>query len=258
MTEQDKPDRREEYKDQSAAKLAHEVLRLLLVLVWRIILWCIKKVCKGLLWCLDITEKGWDRLHVWWHDNDTQAKVAKIKAGVRNGAKAAGHYALVGAKTAIAGISIALVYAGKWALIGLKATGRGIVVAMKATLQGLLHTKSTAKRLYRLSRVGMRKLKAWNKRRKRQARLSKLKRERAYRQFKANGGMKGVLLNTSNGIKNRIAVFMEEDQDEPGEEAVTEDDLFEESLERGAKEGSKPMEIGKNIVSRVKDLVDPE
>ena len=56
MTEQDKPDRREEYKDQSAAKLAHEVLRLLLVLVWRIILWCIKKVCKGLLWCLDITE----------------------------------------------------------------------------------------------------------------------------------------------------------------------------------------------------------
>ena len=46
MTEQDKPDRREEYKDQSAAKLAHEVLRLLLVLVWRIILWCIKKVCK--------------------------------------------------------------------------------------------------------------------------------------------------------------------------------------------------------------------
>ena len=81
MTEQDKPDRREEYKDQSAAKLAHEVLRLLLVLVWRIILWCIKKVCKGLLWCLDITEKGWDRLNVWWHDNDTQAKVAKIKAG---------------------------------------------------------------------------------------------------------------------------------------------------------------------------------
>lgn len=62
MTEQDKPDRREEYKDQSAAKLAHEVLRLLLVLVWRIILWCIKKVCKGLLWCLDITEKGWGRL----------------------------------------------------------------------------------------------------------------------------------------------------------------------------------------------------
>ena len=67
-----------------------------------------------------------------------------------------------------------------------------------------------------------------------------------------------MLLNTSNGIKDRIAVFMEEDQAEPGEEAVTEDDLFEESLERGAKEGNKPMEIGKNIVSRVKDLVDPE
>ena len=51
---------------------------------------------------------------------------------------------------------------------------------------------------------------------------------------------------------------MEEDQEEAGEDAVTEDDLIEESLEKGANEGNKPMKIGKSIFSHAKQFVDPE
>lgn len=258
MTEQDKPDIREEYNGQSASQLAHEVLRLLLVLLWRIIQWCIRKLCKGLLWCINTTERGWNRLSLWWHDNDTQAKVAKLKAGCRNGLKRAGKYSLIGAKAAMRGLATALVFAGKWSLIALKAAGRGIVRGVKATIKGMLHLRATTKRLYRLSQVGMRSMKAWIKRCGRQARLNKLRRQRAYRQFKENGGMRGVLLNTSNSIKNGISIFMEEDQEEAGEDAVTEDDLIEESLEKDANEGNKPMKIGKSIFSHAKQFVDPE
>ena len=108
MTEEERRHGREEYAGKSASQLARELLRLLLVLIWKFILWLIKKFLKGVLWCIEATEKGCKRLNTWWHANDTQEKVAKIKAWLRKAIKTSIHWSIIAGKATLKGLAIAL------------------------------------------------------------------------------------------------------------------------------------------------------
>ena len=88
--------------------------------------------------------------------------------------------------------------------------------------------------------------------------LSRIRRKRAYQEFRRNGGVKGMLINTSHSIKSGIQMFMEEDQEEAAPDAVTEDDLMEEAMEASANEGKKSVKIGKTFLSHAKNFMDVE
>ena len=51
---------------------------------------------------------------------------------------------------------------------------------------------------------------------------------------------------------------MEEDQEEATPDAVTEDDIMVEALEKGANDGKKPMKIGKTFITHAKNFMDVE
>lgn len=256
MTEEDRHDASHEYNGRSASQLAHELCRLVLVLAWRFIIWLIRRLVKGILWCIRTTEKGLARLNTWWNDNDTQEKKAKIIAWVKMAMRKTGELCVLAGKKAARGALTGLVYAGKGLKIVLKATAIGIVIGTKATIQGIMHMRTTLKRLRRLSAVAYRSIKRWNTRRKRGDRLRQIKRQRALDEFRRNGGMKGIIVKYSNNIRKNITMFMEEDQDESDPDALTNEELMEKTLENGASKGNKRMKIGQSILTHTKDLLD--
>ena len=81
--EEDRQNEHEESTGKSASQLTRELLRLIIVLIWRFLVWLFKRFLKGVLWCMQATEKGCKRLNEWWHDNNTQEKVAKTKAWLK-------------------------------------------------------------------------------------------------------------------------------------------------------------------------------
>lgn len=256
MTEDDRHNSQHEYNGKSASQLMHELCHLMLVLAWRFIIWIVRKVAKGLLWCIKAIEKGLERLRIWWNDHDTQEKKAKVIAWTKWAARKTGEYAIIAGKYALRGIVVGLVYAGKGLKMAAKATAKGLVVGAKAAVQGILHMRTTMKRLKRLAAVAWRAIKRWNEKRKRNALCKKIRRRRAYEEFRRNGGMKGLIVRYSNTIKKNITMFMEEDQDESDPEAVTDEEYMEKTLEKGASEGNKGMKIGKSILSHAKDFIE--
>lgn len=258
MTEEDKQNIQHEYNGKSASQLLHELCRLMLVLVWRFIVWLVKKFLKGLLWCIRAIDNGLTRLKTWWNDNDTQEKKAKIIAWLKRATRKAAELSITAGKLALKGFIIGLKYTGKGLKIALKYTIIGIVASIKATIKGIIHLRTTLKRLRRLASVTKRTLERWTKKQKRQTKLHKIKRQRAYRDFKRNGGVKGVIINYSNNIRKSITMFMEEDQEESEPDAMTDEELMEKALEKGARKGNRGMKIGKSILSHTKNFIDSE
>lgn len=248
----------EEFSERSASQLVRELLRLVFVLIWRFIVWLFKRFLKGVLWCIQVIETGLKRLNDWWHDNDTQEKVAKIKAWLKMAAKTFGRWCVIAAKATAKGTVIAAQATWHGIKIGTKATGKGIVIGAKATVQGILHLRTTLKKTGKLIAQGARATAAWMKRCRRGMKLSRIRRKRYYQEFKRKGGMKGMIVNTSRNVKNSIEMFMEEDQEEATPDAVTEDDLMEEAIEERANEGKRPVQIGKSIFSHAKSFMDVE
>ena len=258
MTEEELHNGHEEYSGKSAVELIRELLKLLLVLLWRFLIWLIKKFLKGVLWCMQTAEKGWDRLNDWWHDNNTQEKVAKIKAWLKRAAKILGQWCIKAGKATIKGLKIGLAATGRGLVIAAKATGKGLVVGVAATIQGIIHLRSTLKTIGRLAVAGFWATIAGLKRCRRSIKLSHIRRKRAYEAFKRNGGMKGVIINSTHNVRSNIERFMEEDQEEAAPDAVTEDDIMEEALEAGANDGKKSMKLGKTFMSHAKSFMDVE
>ncbi len=248
----------EEYTGKSALQLLRELLRLVFVLIWRFLVWVFKKILKGVLWAMEAIEAGWERLNDWWHDNSTQEKVAKTKAWCRMAVKTFGHWCVVGAKATGRGIAVGAKATWKGLIVGAKATGKGIVAAIRATIQGIIHLRPTIKRIGQSIVQSAKAFVAWLKRCRRGMKLRSIRRKRAYQTFKRNGGIKGVLSRTSHNVKNNIERFMEEDQEEAAPDAVTEDDLMEESLAEGANDGKRSMKIGKSFISKAKNFMDAE
>lgn len=258
MSEEERQNEKEEYSGKSALQLVQELLRLIFVLIWRFLVWLFKRFLKGVLWCMQAAEDGWKRLNDWWHDNNTQEKVAKIKAWLKMATKTFGHWCVMAGKAVIKGIVIGAKATWTGIKIGAKATGKGIVAATKATIQGIIHLGPTIKKMGRGIANGARAFVAWTKRCKRGMKLSHIRRKRAYATFRRNGGMKGAISRGSRNVRNNIEKFMEEDQEEAAPDAVTEDDIMEEALEEGANDGKRPMKIGKSIISHAKNFMDVE
>ncbi len=248
----------EEYTGRSASQLFRELLRLLLVLIWRFLVWLFKRILKGILWCMQAIEDGLIRLNDWWHDNNTQEKVAKMKAWLKKAAKTFGHWCVVAAKATGKGIVIAAKATGHGLIVAAKATGRGIVIAVKATIQGIIHLRPTIKKIGQLIIKGAKNTAAGMKRARRGMKLSSIRRRRRHEAFVRNGGMKGWMNRTSHNVRSNIERFMEEDQEEATPDAVTEDDIMAEALEKGANDGKKPMKIGKTFITHAKNFMDVE
>ena len=258
MPEAERHHEQDEYTGRSASQLVRELLHLLLVLLWRFLVWLFKRLLKGVLWCIQAIEEGLRRLNEWWHDNDTQEKVAKTKAWLRQAAKTFGHWCVVTAKATGRGTVIAAHYIWIGLKIAAKATGRGIIIGAKATVRGIIHLRPTIKMLGRLTVKGIKNFVAWLRRCRRGLKLSGIRRRRRHEAFVRNGGVKGWMTRTSHNVKSGIERFMEEDQEEAAPDAVTEDDLMEEVLEEGANQGKRPMQIGKSFIAHAKNFMDVE
>lgn len=257
MTEE-KKNKYMETGEKSTSQLLRELLRLLLLLVWKFTIWLFKKLLKALLWCMQAIENAWHRMDEWWHDNDTQAKVAKTKAWIRKAAAASGACLLMAAKTAARGSKIGTKAAWRGLRIAAKATAKGMGVATRATIQGIIHLRPTIKKIVQMTVQGGKACIVRAKLAKRGARLAHIRRKRNYADFRRNGGIKGWMSRTSHSIRRGIETFMEEDQSEAAPDAVTEDDLIRETMEQGASEGKKSMQIGKQFISQAKNLMDVE
>lgn len=247
MTEEDRQNEHEEYTGKSVSQLMRELLKLILVLIWRFLVWLFKRILKGILWCMQVTEEGWRRLNDWWHDNNTQEKVAKTKAWLKITVKTFSQWCVIAGKATVHGIAV-----------GAKATAKGIAIAIQATIQGVIHLRPTLKKLGQLVVRGVKAFVAWLKRSKRGMRLSRIRRRRRYEAFRRNGGLKGWMVNTTRDVRKNIELFMEEDQEEADPDAVTEDDIMEEALEQGANDGKRSMKIGKSFIARAKNFMDVE
>lgn len=258
MTDEERRQRQDEYSGRSAMQLCREMLRLLCVLLWRILLWCLRKIVKGLLWFIQVCEDGCERLNNWWHDNDTQEKVAKTKAWVRMAMRTFGRWCVIAGKTTLRGIAVGAVMAWKGIGIAFRATVRGLLLGIRATIRGIIHLRPTVKKIGGLIVQGAKDTWAWMKRCRRWMKLFHIRRKRAYQRFRRNGGVKGMMVDTSRSIKNGIQMFMEEDQEEAAPDAVTEDDLMAEELEERANEGMKSIKYGKSFMEKAKDFMDGE
>lgn len=258
MIEEEKPKVQEEYSGKSALQLVRELLRLICVLIWKFLIWLFKKFLKGILWCMQTMERGWKRLNDWWNDNNTQEKVAKTKAWTKRALKTMGRGCVIAIKATGKGIVIALKATWHGLKVAAKATGKGLVAGTKATIQGIIHLRPTIKKIGNLIVQSAKATADWLKRCRRGMKLSRIRRRRAYQEFKRNGGMKGAIINTSRNVRKNIEMFMEEDQEEADPDAVTEDDIMQEALEEGANDGRRSMKIGKSIISHAKNFMDVE
>ena len=258
MRDLEKPNGKEGYTRDSLYQLAQELVRLFLVLLWRIAIWLFKKAVKSVWWCIQTIKKGWIRLDEWWHDNDTQEKVADIKAKQRAAYTLLSKWVQEVRKQAKKGIKASIKAGWKGVKTATKATIRGIAIGTKATIQGLFHLRTTFRKICILTAKGYfalyHRLRLW----KRGIKLYRLKRKRSYQAFRRNGGIKGAIANTSQKVKSSISMFMEEDQEEATPEAVTEDDLIEAAIEERANEGKRSMKIGKSFISHAKSFMDDE
>lgn len=258
MTEEERQSGHEEMTGKSASQLMRELLRLILVLTWRFLVWFFKKFLKSVLWCMQAAEKGWKHLNDWWHDNNTQEKVAKTKAWLKMATKTFGKWCVIAGKATIHGIVVGAKATGHGLKVAAKATAKGIFIAFKATIQGIIHLRPTLKKLGQLIVKGAKGFVAWMKRCRRGLKLSRIRRKRRHEAFLRNGGIKGWMMSTSRNMRKSIEMFMEEDQEEAAPDAVTEDDIMEEALEEGANDGRKSMKIGKSFITRAKNFMDVE
>lgn len=256
MTEEERKDAYEYYSKQSFKRLIFEFFRLSLLLVWRVILQGVKLLVKSLLYLIESAQKGCQRLIEWWNDNDTQDKIAEIKATLKRWIRIFGSWCVIAAKATLSGLTIAAVATGHGIVIGTKATGRGIIVGTKATIQGIIHLKPTIIKIGELTLRGCKAFVAWLKRCGRGIKLSHIRRKRAYQQFKRNGGVKGAIVASTTAVSNGIKMFMEEDEEEAAPDAVTEDNILVEELEEYTSEGNKAQKIGKKIFTKAKDIMD--
>ena len=258
MTEEERQNGHEEFTGKSTSQLVRELLRLIFVLIWRFLVWLFKRFLKGVLWCMQAMEDGWKRLNEWWHDNNTQEKVAKTKAWIKMAAKTFGHWCVIAGKATVHGIVVGAKATWHGLKVAAIATAKGIVIAIKATIQGIIHLRPTIKKIGKLIVRGAKGFAAWVKRCKRGMKLSRIRRKRRYEAFRRNGGIKGWMINTSHNMRKNIEMFMEEDQEEATPDAVTEDDIMEEALEEGANDGKKSMKFGKSFITHAKNFMDVE
>ncbi len=245
MTEEERKELQEEYSKKTGGQLIAELARLVLLLIWKIIKKGIRVLAKFLLFIIESIQEGCEKLAEWWNAKDTQEKVAEIKATLKKWCIQFGKWCVIAAKAT-----------GKGIKIGAIATWHGIVKGTKATILGIIHLKPTIIKIGQAIAKGSKAFAAWTKRCGRGMKLSHIRRKRAYQRFRRNKGFKGLIIDSSNAVRNGITMFMEEDQEEAAPDAVTEDDLLKEEIEERVDEDNKAHKIGKKIFYSAKNIVD--
>lgn len=236
----------EDKNKRSITQLVLLLIKLVLILILSIIIKGLKIAWRFLVLLVDVAADAMERLGEWWNANDTQEKIKKIRAAIKKGCITFGKWCIIAAVATAHGIAI-----------GAAATWRGLVYGTKATIQGIIHLKPTVIKTWRLIVRGTKAIIAWIKRCVRGMRLFHLKRKRAYMRFRRNKGFKGLIVDSSNAVRESIKMFMEEDQEEATPDAITEDDIIEEELDEKI-ENTKARKFGKKFFEKVKEIVEDE
>lgn len=233
-------------KERSITKLILELLKLILILILSIIRKGLKIVWRLLVFLVDMSADCLERIGEWWNANDTQEKVKKLKAALKKGCIVFGKWCI-----------IAAVAIGHGIVKGSIAAWHGIVYGTKATIQGIIHLKPTVIKIGKLIVKGSKATIAGGRRCGRAIKLFHLRRKRAYARFRRNKGFKGLIVDSSNAVRDGIKMFIEEDQEEATPEAITEDDIIEEEIDERL-ESNKARKFGKKFFDKVKDIVEDE
>lgn len=232
-------------QNQSVGDIFLTLCRLLLVLLMKVAIAVLKLLVKGIKWIIKMVKLGIKNLGIWWNDNSTQEKVAKIKAAIKAGAKATLKWLALTGKTIL-----------KWIIKGIIAVCKGVVIGAKATVNGIIHLKPTVIKIGKGIVAGWRATLRWLVRCGRWMKLKHIRHRRKYREFRQNKGFKGLMIDCTRAVKNTISTFMEEEDVEASEDAITEDDILEEEIDNKLNEDNKAKKIGKTIFSKAKEVVD--
>lgn len=199
------------FEGKSAGQMLAEVGRLLLLLLLNLLKWLgrlllrglkllLKLVCKGLLWLIDATGRGIERLRAFWNDNDTQEKLRKLREGLVAASEQLWLWTVVAAKATWRGLV--------WLA---RNTAKGSVWLAKKTVQGIIHLGPTLKAIGRGLNRAARAVGRWLRRLWRCLRKRHLRRVRAWRRFRQNKGFKGLLIDLGNWLKGQLHDYIEEE-----------------------------------------------
>lgn len=255
---------RNKYKDVPTSKLIMRVF----VLVGKLIFYFIKhlfvQMLKGIVWCIDKSIDLVNDFIVFWNSGSTQDKIKRFKANTK-----ANFNALV------KGCTIVCQFICKYTVIGAKFLWKYLCIGVKlfvkyliATVIGIwhlilwavitikdliIHSKPTFIRLGKQIKKGSIDFWHWLKRVHRGNKLRRIRRKRAWQHFRRTKGFKGLLIEIANNITHGIKSFMEEEQSDLHDDAITEDDIIAKEIEERQGKATK---ISGKIFQGVKKIVE--
>ena len=261
MTIEDENRRENHYEERSKMQMLAEIGRLLMVLLGKKLkkLWqYVKKffrsllvlVCKGLIALIDLTNNVIRRFRSFWNDNDTQAKVRKMKLTLKLWTRRLGRWCVKGLIQTWKGL--------KWLGVHL---WTGVVWLTKKTIEGLIHMRPTLVKGWKLLKQGLRAtwrgIVACSR-----AFIAWLRgRYEAYRRFRKNKGFKGLLIDIGNGLKHSVNSYMDEEQNEEENVKEEDDENMETEIdtyfyESALPENSRVHSWGKRLYDAMKRIVE--
>ncbi len=258
---------RERLEKMSVGKIAWLIVRLIGLLLLTMLKYLLRLVLKGMVFLYEGIRHTCHRIKVFWNSNSTQEKVRKVRIHIRLGLRSAGRGLSKAGRWCLKWLRKGARWTLKAIILGLIYTWKGLVWLGKASLNAILHIGPTLRRLGRLIKVGYHQMIVGLWYLCRRIRLRHLKNKRAWRRYRKNGGLKGLMIGTAGSLRSSISRFMEEDdvveaQGQPvSEENVEDEDVEEEEDEIGKyvkpdENDSKATALGKKIFTSLKDIID--
>jgi len=247
MTEYKDNNRNDEYREMSIGKMTLIVLRLFVLLLWKLTKRLLRLIIKGVLFLIDLVAIGWERLVVFWNSNSTQEKLRKFR-----------HWLKCAFRSLLLGI-----------IDFFKCLFIGIVVVCKKTVNALMHIGPTLRKTGRLIINGYKGFLQWCVDVYKYFKIRQLNTKRAYRRFRHNAGFKGLLIDIANSLRGSVTRFMDEDETDnvtvidmtdnadDDSDDMEDSDEIEEMVQPDAND-SRAKAIGKKIISQIKEIVDED
>lgn len=252
---------RERLEKMSVGKIAWLIIRLIGLLLLTMIKYLLKLVLQGIMYVNEGIKNSWRRAKIFWNSNSTQEKLRKLRIhtriafrktgeGLKKAAKWTWRYLRKGFRWTLKAIIIAAIY-----------TWKGLVWLGKASLNAILHIGPTCRQLGKLIKKGYHKMIVGLWHFCRGIQLRHLKNKRAWRRYRRNGGLKGLMIGTAGSLRNSINRFMEEDTTTDTSQNDTTADAEQEEDEIGKyvkpdENDSKATALGKKIYSSLKEIID--
>ena len=195
MTEEEKNRLLQKYKDVPTSELIKRILILTGKYVLAFILHIVILILKGIIWCCKKCNQGFNALVDFWNSSDTQEKKTKVIALIRKGCRTFAEwcaiawaytkkYSVIGAKAAWKYLCIGCRLALKYFLLTILAIWRGILWTLVTTKDLIIHSKPTFIRLGKAIKQGFIDFGHWTVRVYRGMRLRRIRRKRAWQNFR--------------------------------------------------------------------------